>query len=152
MVDSCVDNTSYLRLLPGRNANAAVHDDDICRPVFEAKSNRWVQRCVSCAFLGTNKENARRSLQLQRIRVRQMKNALSTMLSTAAGNLPIMSEDSNGGPGPSAAVAPGGVVQPGECSKGNYNTGTTATASTIMSLMDMELVERLTHTMSSKTC
>jgi hypothetical protein len=65
-------NTSQLVLRPGLNANAAVHDDNICRSAYDTASGRLLQRCVSCAHLGTNVENARMSLALQRRRTEQM--------------------------------------------------------------------------------
>ena len=80
MIQKKQDNTSSLKLIPGRNANAAVHDDTICRPEFEAPSNRWVQRCICCAHLGTNVENARGVLQLRKRWTMQMEGALSTMV------------------------------------------------------------------------
>jgi hypothetical protein len=65
-------NTSELPLKEGLNANAAVHDDSICRPVYDVASGKLLQRCVSCAHLGTNTENARMSLALHRRCVDQM--------------------------------------------------------------------------------
>jgi hypothetical protein len=64
--------TSELTLASGRNANAAIHDDAKCRPAFDSRSRKWLQRCISCVQLGTNKENTRLSLKLQRARVSQM--------------------------------------------------------------------------------
>lgn len=71
--DRGLTRTSQLRLASGRNANAAVHDDHKCRPTFDPQSRRWLQRCISCAHLGTNTENARLSLELQRRRVARMR-------------------------------------------------------------------------------
>jgi len=78
-------NTSELALHPGLNANAAVHDDSTCRPVYDTESGRLLQRCVSCAHLGTNTENARMSLALQRRRVDQMARFITESLEGPPG-------------------------------------------------------------------
>ncbi len=84
LCDSNIDRTSGLILNEGTNANAAVHDDDdVCRPIFDEKTNR----CVSCAHLGANRENSHMSLRLQHTRARQMSAYIAAALRAGyAGN------------------------------------------------------------------
>ena len=69
LLDHGATQTCELKLEDGKNANAAMHDDAICRPTFDCHLNRWVQRCISCARLGTNKRNTQMALVIRRKRM-----------------------------------------------------------------------------------
>ena len=72
LLDHQATHTSELKLQDERNANAAVHDDATCRPTFDVHLNRWVQRCISCAHLGTNRQNTQMALAIRRKRMEMM--------------------------------------------------------------------------------
>ncbi len=80
MRDNNANNTYQLQLRPGRNANAAVHDDNVCRPVYDSATCRWMQRCVACARLGSNAANTEMSLALRRRRVKEMERFITGSL------------------------------------------------------------------------
>ena len=78
--DRGLARTSQLVLADGRNANAAIHHDDVCRPQYDAQTGRLLQRCISCVRLGLNRENARMSVRLQHERVSKMKQYIAATL------------------------------------------------------------------------
>lgn len=78
--DNNIDRTAGLILKEGTNANAAVHEDDICRPTYDENTKKWCQRCVACAHLGTNQENSHMAVRLQHSRTKQMRSYIAATL------------------------------------------------------------------------